>query len=301
MRETIGASEPEMLPHEREAWREFIRLRSGLFFPESRQRFMRRRLWDRMVQLGIGSYGEYYERVRFTNGEFTELLELLLNNETAFFRHQPLFDALTCRVLPEIMRAREGGGSRVVSMWSAGCSKGQEAYSIVMSFLEMPDTLGWTPRVVASDLSRRSLDHARRGRYRPHEMRLLPRDYQLKYVPAVSGGGTRVYEVSEKVRQLVEFTEANLADLSRFKEQNFDVISCQNVLIHFQAECRAQVARNLSDRLAPGGYLLLSPAEAIGLNITGMRTVLVKDAVIYQRPFETSSKTEYRGEIWAVK
>jgi chemotaxis protein methyltransferase CheR len=279
----IGASEPEMLPHEREAWREFIRLRSGLFFTESRLRFMRRRLWDRMVKLGISSYGDYYERVRIANGEFSELLELLLNNETAFFRHQPLFDVLTGRVLPEIMRSSKSRGSRVITMWSAGCSKGQEAYSMAMSFLELPDTPGWTARVTASDLSRKSLEQARQGRYRPHEMRMLPRDYQLKYVPAVAGTGGRVYEVADNVKALVEFTEANLADLAAFNGQEFDVISCQNVLIHFKAEGRPEVARKLSDRLAPGGYLFLSPAEAIGLDILGMRTVLVKDAVIYQK------------------
>src|SRR5215471_7315525 len=132
-KERRALREPDMSQKERELWRDLVWRRSGLFFPDTRIRFFRRRLWERVAALSLSSYAEYYQYVQFNregNGEFSELLELLLNKESQFFRHPPSFEALAKTALPELMAEKEKDGDTTLNLWSAGCSKGQEAYSL---------------------------------------------------------------------------------------------------------------------------------------------------------------------------
>ncbi len=303
-----SAPPPEMTPLEYEVWREFIRQRCGLYITENRLRFLRQRLWERMTRHGVRSYSEYYHYVAYnTQGdeEWNELLELLLNQETGFFRHLPSYNALTGHVLPELLREKRKRGVSQVAFWSAGCSTGQEAYSLAMAFLETvaptPPPLplpspkvgggeraggrgeGWQLKVTGTDISLRALHKARRGQYKAYEVRLLPNRYRDRYLTAVAGEREATYQIVEPVRALTQFGPANLADPRTGWVSAQDVIFCQNVLIYFSPESRGELVWRLCQRLNPGGYLFLAPAEAVGLQLPGVQPVRLPDSLIYRR------------------
>ena len=299
---------PAMLAHESALWQECVWQRYGLYFSESRLRLLHQSLWERMRQHGMHGYQEYYQYiVCHPEGEreWQALLQLLLNHETSFFRHLPSFEALTGYVLPALMSDTQHGNT--LTMWSVGCSLGQEAYSLAMAFLELspPDVasdvirLGdgaqarWQARVIASDISQQVLDKARRGQYKPYEMRSLPEPYRRRYFTALGEGHHLVYQVVQRVQAMVEFHHMNLHDPDSCpplpppflggKGGGVDVIFCQNVLIYFKRESRSAIVQRLCQYLRPGGYFFLGPAEVVGLQLPGIQPVRFPDALIYQR------------------
>jgi chemotaxis protein methyltransferase CheR len=211
------------------------------------------------------------------------LLDLLLNRETGFFRHQPSFEALTGHVLPELLRDRRRPAAVPVTLWSAGCSSGQEAYSLAMAFLETTAGRRERAQVTGSDISPRALDRARQGRYRPFEVRCLPETCLSRYTRCGVDAVGPCYQVADAVRELVQFERFNLTDPDSYAVWGQDVIFCQNVLIYFAPEDREAVVGHLAGRLNPGGYLFLGPAEAVGLRVAGLEPVRLDNALIYRR------------------
>jgi len=295
---------PEMSNLEYEVWREFIQQRCGMYFSENRLYSLRQRLWERMRLRKTYNYSEYYHFVAYNSEgkeEWEELLETLLNQETGFFRHPPSFEALTGVALPELMRAKQKAGVKTITMWSAGCATGQEPYSLAMAFLETTapksfqqrgnaipfsseQSLGrWQVKVSASDISQRALERARRGRYKPHEVRFMPEHYREKYMFTINENGNTIRQVNDQARDLVQFGQINLHDPATYWISAQDVIFCQNVLIYFNPEKRLEVVSRLCQRLNPGGYLFLAPAEVVGLKLPGIQSVRLTDVLVYQR------------------
>jgi len=302
------APQPELLSHDCTLWRDYIRQRCGLSFSDSRLWFLRQNLWERMRLCGMRSYREYYRYVvTHTAGEaeWLTLLEGLLNHETNFFRHPPSFAALSENVLPELFRVRAPADP--ITMWSAGCSLGQEAYSLAMVFLELttPPTAVQAQRAASghpaalrakikgSDISPLALHKARAGLYKPYEMRSLPDVYRQRYFAMTESEPQAIYEVGPQLREMVEFGYVNLHDpaSSPFaplpfmggKGEGVDIIFCQNMLIYFTLEDRQAIVQQLCQRLRLGGYLFLGPAEGVGLQLPGMQSVRRPDVLIYQR------------------
>lgn len=275
-----GTATLEMSASEAELWRELVGRRWGLEFPGARLRVLRDALRTRMDASRMSGYADYYRHLAFnpeTADEWQELLRLLTNGDTCFFRHAPAFAALTGRVLPELRRRDE----RLVRMWSAGCSTGQEAYSLAMAFLEHGGR-GWTARVCGSDVNPAALERARRGVYHPFEAGTLPEPYRGQYLSPVSGDRGGACAVSDDVRELVEFVSVNLSEAAAYPVPPQDVIFCHNVLIYFRPERRDEVVRRLCERLRPGGYLFLAPPNPDAP--AGMRSVVLDDVLLYQRP-----------------
>jgi chemotaxis methyl-accepting protein methylase len=295
MRSTpLQATPPDMSVCEGALWQALIQQRCGLYFSESRLRFLRQSLWERMRLHHTHSYGDYYHYVAFHpagDSEWQALLELLLNHETSFFRHIPSFEALATHVLPALLHDPQRENE--LTMWSAGCATGQEAYSLAMAFLGRTPPPGCPVKIIGSDISQHVLDKARSGQYKVHELRQLPEYYRQRYFTVVHEKPHLVYQVSERVRTLVEFRYVNLCDPESFamlplpethgKGGSIDVIFCQNVLIYFARESRVEIVQRLCQHLRLGGYLLLGPAEVVGLHLPGVRSVRLADALIYQR------------------
>ncbi len=294
----------ELSTLECDLWQALIQQRCGLFFSESRLRLLRQSLWERLRLHHMRNYGEYYNYVLFHPGgdrEWKVLLELLLNHETSFFRHQPSYHALVTHVLPALLG--EPKRARTLCMWSAGCATGQEAYSLAMTFLESQRTQDFHVKVLGSDISQQALAKARCGQYKRHELRQLPDYYRQQYFTVMYDESTVMYEVNARVRALVEFRYINLCDPTTFPLPplpglhglvgGMDVIFCQNVLIYFSRESRVEIVQRLCQHLRVGGYLLLGPAEVVGLQLPGVQSVRLADALIYRRV----SPTDLTGTV----
>ncbi len=280
---------PELLAHELTAWRSAIAGRCGLDFGAGRERTLSRGLWGRAREVGVRSYAEYRRFLGANGSEWQQLIERLVNPETRFWRHAPSFDVLVEVALPELRRARaarfESGPLR---FWSAGCSTGDEAYSLAIAGLAgIARTSGQRPpvRVLGTDLSEAALTRARRGRYAERSVSPLPAAHQARFVRRVERGDAdlrRPYEIVPEVSDVVSFVRANLTEEGA-PDPLQDVIFCQNVLLYFQPDLRLEVVRRLVRRLAPGGFLFLAPGEIVGLRLPELTHLREARAAVYRR------------------
>jgi chemotaxis methyl-accepting protein methylase len=220
--------------------------------------------------------------------EWEALVERLINHETSFFRHPPSFDALQRHILPEIRDARPRGGK--LNLWSAGCSTGQEAYSLAMVAMD-DEALKGDFTIWGGDISRYAIDVARRARYGPRAVATVRADYRQRFLRPVNEAATE-YEIVDELRQRTRFMAANLIGNDSFSV-SYDVIFCHNVLIYFSAAAVTQAVAFLASRLTLGGYLLLGPGEAPSERPAGLVQVSVNGVRAFQR--RSARTTEVRG------
>ena len=284
-----GLARPEMSTADYEIWREFVNQRCGLDFAPSRRHFLQARLWERMQIHQIRQYSAYYHYVLYNpqgEQEWSLLLDLLLNNESSFFRHAPSFAALCDHVLPELLAERRQRNRWQLAFWSAGCANGQEAYSLAMAFKETTPAHElplWRLDVWGTDISQRSLRKAKNGRYKPYDIRNMPKNFLRRYMKQEQEGPATYFEVAAGIRKLVHFGDLNFTDTGNYWLKGQDIIFCQNVLIYFRPEERLKIAELLCHSLSLGGYLFLAPAELIGFRHPTIRPVRLKESLIYQR------------------
>lgn len=277
--------QPQMTPSDLAVWGALIASRCGMQFGESRERILRRALSDRMTVAGVTSYRRYHELVSSEAGraEWESLVEDLANRETSFFRHLPSYTALRDEILPEIIARKVRDGSRTLSLWSAGCSTGQEAYSMAMIAVRTAPP-PWRISVEASDISHRALDATRAARYRRFASSPPLPAFATEFLrPALGPHGDTFHEVTAPLRMLVRPSWFNLVEPATYPAGPFDVIFCQNVLIYFGSEWRARIVEWLLDRLSPGGTLVPAPGEAAGLKPAGAEQRSFGDALVLRR------------------
>jgi chemotaxis methyl-accepting protein methylase len=268
-----GERPSELTVPEKALWEEFIVRQCGLAFAQSRARVLAEALQVRMQARQLTSHAVYYHLAAFDKEgprEWRELLELLVNSDTCFFRHEPSFAALTQIALPALLEAKRRRTEQEVRMWSAGCATGQETYSLAVCFLRSVGAEHWRLRVVGTDVSERALARAREGRYRGFELRGLGEPYRRRFVRRVGTAEMDWFEIIEEVCRVVEFASLNLCHPGPWALPLQDVIFCQNVLLYFEPPDREAVLRRLSQCLTPGGFLFLVPAEAMGPAPLGM-------------------------------
>src|SRR5215470_7512705 len=212
--------------------------------------------------------------------EWEALVERLINHETSFFRHPPSFDALQRHILPDLRDARLRGGK--LNLWSAGCSTGQEAYSLAMVAMD-DEALKGEFTVWGGDISRYAVEFARRGRYGPRAVASIPAEYRQRFLRPVGGEEPAAeYEFTNDLRQRVRFMTTNLVDADGFSATH-DVIFCHNVLIYFSPAAVSQAVTFLASRLTLGGYLLLGPGEAPSERPVGLVPVTINGVRGFQR------------------
>ncbi|HEX2987409.1 MAG TPA: CheR family methyltransferase [Chloroflexota bacterium] len=243
-------------------FQELIGQNSGLRLEDRDWTPLRGAVFERVAAVGCSTLGEYYEMMRDPAGslELGRLIELLTVHETAFFRNRLHFDLLIRHILPELME--KGDRSRPIRVWSAGCSTGQEAYSIAIALLESPllsESVEF--EVLATDISNRALDIARAGTYPPRALRNLDPQLLDRYFSPCDGG----YEVNDRVRSRVRFEYLNLVKepFPLAALSPFDVVFCENVTIYFKVESTRRVIKNFHDVLGDGGYLFLGYSETL--------------------------------------
>jgi chemotaxis protein methyltransferase CheR len=187
-----------------------------------------------------------------------DVVEALLNNETYFFRDKPTFDQLPQEIIPELARRRLD--SKRLSIWSAGCSTGQEVYSLAMLFAEQKDRWhGWTIELLGTDVSHRAINAARSGLYSQFEVqRGLGVTQMLRHFDETANG----WQIGEDPRRIVQFRQHNLLGPHPGR-QPFDLVLCRNVLLYFERETRSIAFDRLANAVAPDGFLMLGAGETV--------------------------------------
>lgn len=276
-------------PDEFRLLRDLLAARTGLSFgPESRFS-LERRLRERLTVHKLSSFAEYHHMLRFgpnASAEWDEAIDLLTTNETYFFREERQLRAFQDEVLPtlwELTAAR-----RRLAIWSAGCSTGEEVYTLAalvhgsgMFPRDAPPESRWDVRIYGSDISRRCVAAARRGVYGESSFRATPAELREKHFEKVAGG----WQVAAPVRELCHFGQLNLLDEERARVLgSADAIFCRNVLIYFDARARKAAIDTLYERLSPGGVLLLGHSESL-LNVsTAFELLHLRDDLVYRKP-----------------
>lgn len=249
--------------------REMVYQEAGIFHPNNKLRLLRDRCERRMKKLNVPTLREYLECLTLSGRRETEFIALLNEvtiGETCFFRNQSQLDALRRIVVPNILRTKSQSALRRLRIWSAGCSTGEEPYTLRMLLLEEAGTLltDWSLAILATDLNERSLDHAKEGLYGEHSTRNLTANYRSKYF--LPRGDD--LEVSQPARANVSFSRLNLSeDCGMAVMEHIDVIFCCNVLIYFDLASKRRVIRHFLNSLLPHGYLFLGGAESL-FNVT---------------------------------
>lgn len=234
---------------------DLVRRRSAIDLIAGKEYLVESRLGPLARQAGLTGVDEYVRGLRMVpyGVELDRVVEAMTTNETSWFRDVNPFRALTGQVVPALVADRPGLTS--VRVWSAGCSTGQEPYSIAMAMLDAAPDL--TVSIVATDISQEVLRRARAGLYSQYEINQgLPAAMLVRHFARV---GTR-WQLSQEVRSMVTFSQHNLLDSPRLGAP-FDVIFLRNVLFYFDLESRAKVLHRMREAIRPGGFLLLGGVE----------------------------------------
>jgi chemotaxis protein methyltransferase CheR len=279
-----GGPEPILSDAEFRMFCELFRDHCGLSFGLDSRFLLERRLTRRLEELGLGSFAAYHYLLRSdTSGdrELSYIVDEITTNETYFFRERNQLRALMEEILPPLAERRKQQGGVPISIWSAGCSSGEEPYSIVMLAIEAGLVPGQDLRVYASDISRKMLQKARRGEYRPASFRETEPAFQKKYFEERGA----LWRINDDVKRHVVFTHLNLLDRGRISLLGtMDVILCRNVIIYFGAETKARVIKTFEEKLRPGGHLLLGHSESL-INITNAFELRhLRHDLVYRRP-----------------
>ncbi|MBK7399831.1 MAG: protein-glutamate O-methyltransferase CheR [Myxococcales bacterium] len=279
--------EPSLSVEDYRALRDIVATTAGLDLPTEQRTSVQRRLRDRLTLLGIESFTEYVRMLRYDPAgrvELEEAVDALTTNETYFQREAYQLRAFRDEGLP--LLAEQAQGRRRLSVWSAGCSTGEEVYTLAILLLEAASEPssplhGFDLRVFGSDISKRCLAHARRAVYGTSAFRATPPEFRKKWFVERPDGAL----VNERVRQICQFGHLNLLDASRaVVVGRVDVVFCRNVLIYLGTHARRRVIDLFHERLYPGGLLLLGHSESL-LNVsTAFELLHLREDLVYRRP-----------------
>jgi chemotaxis protein methyltransferase CheR len=249
---------------------------AGIFLGPHKKALLVGRLSRRLRELGGLSLSAYLRQVEEDVVERGRLLDAICTHETHFFREPRHFDFLEQEVLPRwrSQRGTDTGGRRV-RVWSAGCSTGEEAFSLAMVLRShLPPEEGWMLEILATDLSTRILERARQTLWLMERAQEIPTHYLKAFMLRGTGSKEGWMKAGPELRSLVRFQRLNLNEAPYLGLGRFDLIFCRNVLIYFDAASKARVVEQLRNHLLPQGYLFVGHAESLGSLSLPLRAVL---------------------------
>ena len=269
-------------PEEFNKFKEFFYRKTGIYFEETKRYFVDKRLIERIKETGSTSFRDYFTLLRFqaSGEELQKLTNCMTVNETYFFREEHQFQCLVNSMLPDIIKKKER--DKRIRIWSIPCSTGEEPYSIVIYLLEWwPELENWDVEIIASDIDTDVLQKAKAGLFSPRSVQHLPDHILKKYFKKK---GNDLYQISQDLRNSVEFTRLNLNDPIETKAyRNFDVIYCRNLLIYFDDISRRHAAEIFFDALTPGGFICLGHSESMSRISSLFKVVKFPEAIVYQK------------------
>ncbi len=265
--------------HELSEIRMLIEERTGICFDESRERFFSTRVREHLRAKGMQRGTDLLRAMRKSNVEYEALLERLLTQETSFFRYPGVYEAFEKRVLPELHVKKFWKNPRTLRIWSAGCSTGEEPYSIAISIadsLSFADS--WNVEILATDVGRQALKHAERAIYSGRSIASVSEKQLANHFSLANAG----HQVKVRLRKMVSFAQMNLA--SPVYVGRMDAIFCMNVLIYFSEERRRALVQRFYEALEPGGYLFLGHSESISKMPVKFQAIVLNDCILYRKP-----------------
>ena len=256
---------------------------SGIRFDERKVDFVFRRLDERIECTGAAGLKDYYQALRFdsTDMEIQNLVEILTTNETYFFREYPQLQSFAEFVLPEVLELKRKKNDHWINIWSAGCSTGEEPYTLAIILREMIEDFNrWQISIIATDINQVVLKAAKRGIYKSRSIKDVPTEYLNKYFEIKDDS----YHLSPIIKNMVSFREVNLVDsaaISKFNGQDF--IFCRNVIIYFDEKVNKTLLEKFYDILDPGGYIFLGHSESVGRITSAFKLLHQGNMLVYQK------------------
>lgn len=261
--------------------RDQVYRRSGMWFSDSSKYLLQKRLSPRAKELNFDSFQKYFYFLQYdprADAEFDQIYDLVTTNETYFFREPAQLTAFIEEIVPEILSKKT---VKKVRIWSAGCSSGEEPYSIAILLQEAGYYGTATFEIFASDINQQVLTKARKGNYRESAFRATDSAIRERYFTREADGSWRIHD---DVRNRVSFGRLNIYDEARVSLLGYlDVILCRNVIIYFDDASKKVVVNNFYNRLVDGGYLLLGHSESLISLSTQFRLRHLKNDMVYQK------------------
>lgn len=256
--------------------RDFIYEKSGIYIPDTKKYLIENRLYKRIEEKRLKGFEEYLALLRSNEEELSRLYDAITTNETYFFREHQQVEVLIKNLLPKIIEAKR---ARDIRIWSAACSTGEEPYTLAIMLFE--SIYGLKFEIFASDISESVLSSARKGIYTSYSVRNVPPILLNKYFRK---NGQMLYELDNKLKKFVNFTNINLMDEKRMRSvKGMDVIFCRNVLIYFDDRAKQKVVSLLYDSLRQGGYLFVGNSESLHNITRAFRPLVYEKVVVYQK------------------
>lgn len=260
---------------------------AGILQPDHRLEFLEKRCQKRLAAAGVASLQDYYDLLTKSARrtiEMTELLNEITIGETFFFRNLPQIEALRKVILPAVVESKLRLPFSKIRVWSAGCSTGEEAYTLAILSMEEAALLkNIKLEIHATDLNERSLEKARAGIYGEYATRNLSPQLRQKYFTPHEDG--KLLTVKDAVKSVVQFSRVNLLDDSRMTfMKNMDVVFCCNVMIYFDGAARTKVVQHFYNNLLPKSYLFLGHSESLFSINQQFQLVHFPGATAYYKP-----------------
>lgn len=254
----------------------------GIKMPDVKKHMLESRLRKRLRILDMRSFRDYYEFLTSPEGRQTEMVPMIdavTTNKTDFFREPAHFDYLTKKVLPELLPTMT---SNRVKLWSAGCSSGEEPYTLAMilsEYVRLREHFNFS--ILATDICTSVLEAAHRGVYEEEKIDPIPLEMRKRYLLRSKDRNRKIVRIAPELRSLIAFRRLNFLDSNYGIQDRMQIIFCRNVLIYFDRPTQEKVINNFCRHLQPGGHLFLGHSETIN----GLDVPLVQvNSTIYRKP-----------------
>lgn len=248
-------------------FRSLILKEAGISLGDAKRQLVCSRLSRRLRALGLQTFSQYYDYLKSQDVQGQELLQMInciTTNKTDFFRERHHFDFLRNHVLAGIREQAVRGGPKRIRIWSAGCSTGEEPYTIAMTVKETLVSLsGWDVKILASDIDTEVLRMAERGIYAAERLEGLPEEIRRKHFLRGKGEWGGCLRVRPDLKELIAFRRINLTEDSWPVRTIFDAIFCRNVVIYFNHETQDSLFRRFASFLKEGGHLFVGHSESL--------------------------------------
>ncbi|MBD5404879.1 MAG: protein-glutamate O-methyltransferase CheR [Treponema sp.] len=257
-------------------FRNIIYKECGITFSSTNRPILDSRIKEILREKKMDSLDDYYKLILSDHEEMKRMLDSVTTNLTRFFRNQPHFDALINYVIPHVLEEKKKTNDRTVRIWSAGCSTGEEPYTIAM-ILKKILPFGYNFQVTASDISLKSLMVGQKGFYAGTKMDGVPPDYLATFFTKVEGG----YQINKDIMDCVKFDYHNLQHTPGFSR--LDVVFCRNVMIYFDENAQTTVLNNFWNAMAAHSYLFIGHSESLFGLKTKFEFLKTNWACLYQK------------------